>query len=136
MLLLRHASAVDRENWQGDDRDRPLDPRGRAQAAALPQKLENYEIDRILTSPAIRCVDTIEPLAAARGLRFEEREELSEDLHADEGLELVRSLAGEAVLVCGHGGLEEALRDQPVWRKGAVLVVDETLGVVAIVTPD
>jgi 8-oxo-dGTP diphosphatase len=130
VILLRHASAGDRERWQGDDRERPLDERGRTQSEALVAKLANYPVERILTSPALRCLQTVEPLAAARALTLELRDELAEELQETEGWALVRSLARADVVVCGHGGLEHALPDPPKWRKGAALVVDETLAVV------
>ena len=79
----------------------------------------------------MRCVQTVAPLAAARGLDAELRAELGEDIQSTEGRQLVRSLAGRDVVVCGHGGLEGALVDAPRWRKGAVLVVDAELRVVA-----
>jgi phosphohistidine phosphatase SixA len=95
-------------------------------------KLADYAIERILTSPARRCVETVEPLAAARGLEPELCEELSEDEQTSAGRALVRSLAGADVLVCGHGGLEDALHDPPRWRKGSAFVVDAQLAVVAV----
>ena len=69
----------DRDDWVGDDRLRPLDGRGRNQASRLPELLGDYEIARVLSSPAVRCVQTVEPLARSRGLDIEVREELSEE---------------------------------------------------------
>jgi 8-oxo-dGTP diphosphatase len=129
LLLVRHASAGDRDDWDGDDRDRPLDDRGRKQAEELVERLAPYAIEAILSSPARRCVDTVEPLARARGLELEERPELSEELQHTEGIVLVRSVAGRDVVVCGHGGLERALPQAPTWKKGAVLVVGPALDV-------
>jgi phosphohistidine phosphatase SixA len=131
LLLVRHASAGDRARWDGDDGERPLDDRGRRQAAALPALLESYRIDAILSSPAVRCVQTVAPLAEARGLRIETRVELGEDRQMDAGAALVRSLGGRDVVVCGHGGLEIAALDGqvPRWRKGAAFVVSHELTV-------
>jgi broad specificity phosphatase PhoE len=78
LLLIRHASAGDRDDWVGDDLPRPLDARGRDQASRLPDLLGDYEIARVLSSPAVRCLQTVEPLARSRGLDIEVREELSE----------------------------------------------------------
>jgi 8-oxo-(d)GTP phosphatase len=130
LLFLRHASAGKREEWEGDDRERPLDKRGRTRAKELVDELAPYRIDAILTSPYRRCVETVEPLAAARGLEPEHRDELGEELQGTAGVALVRSLAGTDVVVCGHGGLETALVDSPRWRKGMVFVVDDALRVV------
>jgi len=57
---------------------------------------------RILSSPATRCVQTVEPLAEALGLRIEVVDELAEGA-AGKGVELVRSLAGKRVALCTHG---------------------------------
>lgn len=127
LLLVRHASAGDRADWPGDDRVRPLDRRGREQVTRLVELLEPYRVDAILTSPYLRCVDTVVPLAAARGLQADVREELSEELQFSEGVELVRTLAGRDVVVCGHGGLDSVLPDAPKWKKGSVFVVGERL---------
>ena len=98
--------------------------------------LEPYRVDRILSSPAVRCVATVEPLARARGLAIEVGEELAEEQQSSAGAELVRSLRGTGALVCGHGGLEQAaLPDAPRWKKGAVLVLDEDLRVVETLRP-
>ncbi len=67
LLLIRHASAGDRDDWVGDDRLRPLDGRGRNQASRLPELLRDYEIARVLSSPAVRCVQTVEPFPALAG---------------------------------------------------------------------
>ena len=123
LLLVRHASAGDRAKWEGDDRERPLDKRGRKRADELVAQLAPYPVEAILSSPARRCVETVEPLARARGLEIELREQLGEELQATEGVSLVRSLAGRDVVVCGHGGLEQMLAGPPKWKKGAVLVV-------------
>jgi 8-oxo-dGTP diphosphatase len=135
VLLIRHASAGDRGAWDGDDRARPLDERGIRQSVALVELLAPYAIDRILSSPAVRCVQTVEPLALARELAIDVREELAEELQWTLGAELVRSLSGGDAVVCGHGGLEQVLRQPPRWKKGAVFVVDERLDVVGKLRP-
>jgi 8-oxo-dGTP diphosphatase len=132
LLLIRHAWAGDRDAWEGDDHARPLDKRGRRQAERLVERLESYPIEAILSSPARRCVETVEPLARARGLEIEHRAELSEERQGNEGVALVRSLAGRHVVVCGHGGLEHALPDAPKWKKGAVFVVGPSLEVLDV----
>jgi 8-oxo-dGTP diphosphatase len=131
VLLVRHASAGDRQAWEGDDRERPLDERGRGQADELVLRLAPFSIDAIYSSPAVRCVETIEPLAAARGLDVIERDELAEERKSDEGAELLRRLAGQDVVICGHGGLEHALPERRTWRKGAAFVLDKRLRIVA-----
>ncbi len=109
MLLIRHAWAGNRDEWQGDDRLRPLDERGRRQAEALVEQLATFAIERICSSPYVRCVQTLQPLAAARGLAIEERDELGEKRQLSDGATLLRELVDSAAAVCVHGGAETAL---------------------------
>lgn len=125
LLLVRHARAGDRATWRGDDRERPLDSRGIAQARNLVELLESFAVEAIYTSPYLRCTQTVEALAAARSLAIEERDELGEAEQYERGAEFVRSLLDRDVVVCGHGGLESlVLEDPPRWRKGETFVLD------------
>jgi 8-oxo-(d)GTP phosphatase len=47
LLVIRHARSGDRDDWRGDDRERPLDKRGRRQADALVEELEGYPLSRM-----------------------------------------------------------------------------------------
>jgi broad specificity phosphatase PhoE len=132
LLLVRHGSAGKSDEWKAADAERPLDERGEEQAAHLPDVLARFPIERILSSPAKRCLDTVGPLAAARGLTVEPREELSPERQDRDGHILVRSLAGQNVIVCGHGGLETVIAGAPRWRKGTTFVVDDNLHVESI----
>jgi 8-oxo-(d)GTP phosphatase len=124
LLVIRHASAGEREDWDGDDRLRPLDARGRTQASQLVELLDGYEVSCVLSSPAVRCVQTVEPLAGAGGLEVDVRDELAEERQERDGAELVKSLCGENLAVCVHGGLSEAAFGVSQ-KKAEVLVVDE-----------
>jgi phosphohistidine phosphatase SixA len=124
LLLIRHASAGDRDDWVGDDLPRPLDVRGRGQASRLPELLGDYEITRVLSSPAVRCVQTVEPLARSRGLDIEVRQELSEEQQGEAGAALVRSLVGGQTALCVHGGLSDTIAGVSQ-KKGEVLVLDD-----------
>jgi 8-oxo-dGTP pyrophosphatase MutT (NUDIX family)/phosphohistidine phosphatase SixA len=63
LILLRHAEAVPREEWTGPDGDRPLTGEGHAQAARLSALFGAYGIERVVSSDARRCVDTVVPYA-------------------------------------------------------------------------
>lgn len=128
-LLVRHARAGSRNRWCGDDLLRPLDEGGLRRASELVELLAGYEITLIVSSPAMRCVQTVEPLALARGLVVEHWNELGEVEQSGGGRARVRALPGSAALLCGHGGLEHSLSGAPRFRKGAVLVFDEALHV-------
>jgi 8-oxo-dGTP diphosphatase len=134
MLVIRHARAGERTEWSDDDRRRPLDKRGRKQALELVAALSDRRLTRILSSPYDRCVQTVEPLAQARGLEVEIRDELGEEQQLAQGVELVRSLLGQDLAVCGHGGLSDALAGVSQ-KKGETLVLDENGHVVESIRP-
>ena len=121
-----------RDEWKAADAERPLDERGEEQAAHLPECSLGSRSSAILSSPAKRCLDTVGPLAAARGLPIEPREELARSGKIATAHILVRSLAGQNVIVCGHGGLETVIAGAPRWRKGTTFVVDDNLHVESI----
>lgn len=102
ILLLRHASAGSRESWLEDDRFRPLDAEGVRQAAVLASSFDEYGLERIVSSPARRCVETIESLAARLTLSVEEREEVAADAATDRALALLHELDHRPTLVCTH----------------------------------
>lgn len=104
VLLVRHAVALARNLWAGDDAARPLNERGRRQADALVEQLAPFAITRFLSSPTVRCVDTVAPAAAVRGLEVAEAEELAEG-DGPLAVALVRSLLDEEgdVVLCTHG---------------------------------
>jgi 8-oxo-dGTP diphosphatase len=126
-LLIRHATAGDPAAWAGDDRARPLDDEGRSQAVALVVLLEPSPLERVLTSPYLRCVQTVEPLAVARRLPLEYRHELGDDARPEDALALIGQLetAGTRAALCTHGDVIRELLGEEL-AKGGVAVVDAT----------
>ena len=123
ILLVRHATAGERERWQGDDLLRPLDDRGREQAAKLTAVLEPYAIERICSSPYIRCRQTVEPLAEGLGLKIEERDELAEGAGRWAALALARELSESTPVLCTHGDIVLALLGEES-KKGSTWVLE------------
>ena len=105
VYLVRHAKAGDREAWTGADRDRPLSASGRRQAKALVRLLVDRRIERVMTSPALRCVDTVRPLAEQRGLPIESRDELFEGAPFEGRVSLIDEASSVATVMCVHGDL-------------------------------
>lgn len=123
VLLVRHARAGDREAWEGDDRLRPVDKKGRKQAEGLVELLSDYPTERLLSSQYLRCTQTFEPLAAARGLEIEAAPELAEGSTREDVLRLLSSLENEHVAICTHGDVVEELIGD-LMKKGAVEVLE------------
>ncbi len=68
LMLVRHASAGHKAGWPGDDESRPLDAQGAADAQALARLLACFApTARVISSPALRCTETIRPFAAGFG---------------------------------------------------------------------
>jgi phosphohistidine phosphatase SixA len=124
VYLVRHARAGRRSDWEGDDRLRPLDERGRRQAEALDAQLAGRDFRRILSSPFDRCVQTVVPLAQSRGLEIERNDALAEGAGNEAGLGLMRG-AGEPIVACVHGDLIEELLGEKA-KKAATTVLELT----------
>lgn len=106
-----------------DDRLRPLDARGRKQARQLLERLEGQRLERIASSPYVRCMDTVQPLADERGIAVEQRSELAEGSTRDEVFALLDELAGSAFLLCTHGDVVIELLGEEM-KKGELRAVE------------
>jgi phosphohistidine phosphatase len=62
LYIIRHADAGNREEWRGDDADRPLSDLGRRQARALGEafRQRGLAVDAVLASPLVRTRETAE----------------------------------------------------------------------------
>lgn len=100
VLLVRHASAGSRSAWDGDDRLRPLDEKGRLQAEGLVRILSRFEVGDIVSADFVRCVETVQPLADSVGVAIKQDPLLSESgypNHEEDAAELLRGLGGPEV---------------------------------------
>lgn len=143
--LIRHAKAGDRRTSSGNDLMRPLSKTGRRQAKALVRVLSSRVIERILSSPAVRCVETVKPLADQRGLPIEPRDELLEGAPLPGLLELLEELRSTPTVLCGHGDLIPAAIEHldargalvgpdRGWKKGSVWVLEREAGLIVRAT--
>jgi len=154
ILLIRHGSAGSRRKWEGPDHLRPLDKKGRRQADGLGRALEQTlglpadQIDLILSSPFVRCVETVDPLARSIGRQVGPDVRLAEG-HQEIAAELFwsqvrrdRSDHASSTVLCTHGDVVPALLDEvaasgadlgpvPKWPKGSVWAVEIREGSVA-----
>ena len=126
--MVRHAKAGSRNHWTQDDRLRPLSKKGFQQAEALVSILQPFPISAIFSSPFLRCVQTVEPLARLRKLPLNEIAGLAEghglagamefmgdpkldhavlSTHGDIVWELVAELVKHHVIKPGEGGSDK-----------------------------
>ena len=123
--LVRHAKAGSRSDWAQPDELRPLTPGGVAQASAIADRLRRRPVKRILSSPYVRCMQTVEPLAEALGLEIEQNHALGEDTEPEHTWALLRQLAGTEAVLCSHGNVIPDAVDRAV-REGAKVVGRQT----------
>lgn len=102
LYLVRHAKAGSRSGYDGPDHERPLTQKGRAQADAIAERLAPAGVPRVLSSPYVRCVQTLTPLADRLGLRVETTEALAEGAPFEPVLELLAH-AEDGTALCTHG---------------------------------
>ena len=107
LTIVRHAHAGSQKSFDGPDRDRPLTAKGRRQVAALTRILTSYDVGVIVTSPWLRCRQTVEPLSDALGIAIEEMPELGADASEEEGFDALVARAklagGQMVVASTHG---------------------------------
>ena len=134
LYLVRHAKAGERRLWAGDDTLRPLSKKGWKQSELLAKRLAKLDPGPLHSSPYVRCVQTLEPLAKRVGATIETDQRLGEGESVEPVLELLAEAPDHSVL-SSHGdiipgtllALEDLgakLRTPPDWRKASVWVLD------------
>ncbi len=112
LAILRHGRARSRKAWRADDRERPLLVTGKHQADRLVPVLSAYDLRRLVSSSSTRCVQTLEPYAAATGRKLRTEDQLSEEDASPKAVRAVLSSLTEklydrpasagGLLVCTH----------------------------------
>ena len=133
LFLVRHADAGSRSDWTGDDCIRPLSPVGEQQATGVRTAFAAEPVTRIFSSPAVRCIQTVQPLADELGITIEVADVLREGSWVTEVIGFAESL-DETVVFSSHGDvIPEMLRglvsrgmtllDDWRWEKGSTWVI-------------
>ena len=109
IYLLRHAKAGRRSAWTDPDWLRPLSDLGRIQARDLLHTMHKARFAHILSSPYVRCMESVVPLAAHHGLPVEPTEALEEGAPLDGVLGLMKEHADTGAVLCTHGDIIPAV---------------------------
>jgi 8-oxo-dGTP diphosphatase len=107
LVLLRHAKAVTRDEWQGEDDDRPLDSYGQNQAKRLLAMYQVFNLEQIHSSDAVRCYDTVVAIAKGLSIKLEVTGKLSESTFKkdkEKAFDYAKDLMklNESILLCSH----------------------------------
>lgn len=139
LLLVRGAQAAKRAGWTYSEDNRPLAEDGKKAARSLSVLGSMFRVERVLSSPTNRCVETVAELARRESLEVERSDHLSEG-HMEETLQLVAQARGTGTVLCTHeavmaGIVEHLIRNDRIVmgkrfrvRKGSawVLTGDDT----------
>ena len=140
IIALRHGKAVPPETWDGPDSTRPLMHRGIDQAQSIAPGIAAFGARKLVSSPATRCVSTLQPLSELVGRPITLKPGISQDAHengtGDVGSVLLKRLARKrSAVLCSHGPvlpeiIAELARltgtaEQPALRNAAALSTAE-----------
>ncbi|ROR66171.1 NUDIX hydrolase [Agrococcus jenensis] len=107
IIALRHAKAANPFNWEGGDASRPLTDRGERQSRAVAPGVAAFGPRRIVTSSAVRCRQTVAPLAALTGIAPRATAEISQESSVDPRAALEARIAKavrkrRGTVLCSH----------------------------------
>ena len=117
LIALRHGKAVPPGSWPGPDATRPLEQVGMVQAHRSARAISTYSPQKLLSSTAVRCLATIEPLAEMTGLRVKSRAHLGQDAHEEGTSDLYRMVSKRVAkrrtaVLCSHGPVLPDILDE------------------------
>lgn len=85
LIILRHAKAIKRSDYDGsEDELRPLSGKGRRQSKVLIDVLDAYGIENMVSSPYVRCLETLHRYAKFLGTTVLMSDPLSESGNEDD----------------------------------------------------
>jgi 8-oxo-(d)GTP phosphatase len=119
VYVIRHTKAGERDGWREPDELRPLSKTGRKEALKLWASLKNVPFTRLVSSPFLRCIQTLEPFSDALGIDITIARELAEGepVGGAEAWALAAAADGPAAFST-HGdivqGLVQTLRERGV----------------------
>lgn len=108
LLLVRGAPATPREQWMHSEMTRPLAQDGQTTARVLGNLGSFFEIDRIFSAPATRCMETVAPLAGRESLTLEVSHRLA-DGRIPEAMRLVEDARGTGTVLCTHENVVDGI---------------------------
>ena len=136
LFLVRHASAGVALADPTADLIRPLDAKGREQASALTERLARAGATALHSSPYLRCIQTLDPLAQRLQTNVSVHDVFGEGRSFGAALTMCEGLSPGSV-VCSHGDLIPALIEAMMrrhmtisgptgFRKASVWVIEKS----------
>jgi 8-oxo-dGTP pyrophosphatase MutT (NUDIX family)/phosphohistidine phosphatase SixA len=127
-IVVRHTSAGDKRDWEGDDLLRPLDSHGRAAATDLADALTCFGAARVFSSATARCLETMLPYAGRTGVDLRTDWAFTVGTSKGAGDRFAELLADHIpAIVCTHGELVPELIGRACEELGAAPPKDARL---------
>lgn len=135
LYVIRHGNAGVRAKWKGPDKKRPLTGKGREQALQTADFMARHPVSEIISSPALRCIQTAEPLAAALDVEVGQSKKLKETVPIESIRKYLNTIGPGAIVMTAHkdwiGPLIKDLDSRGVhlrgprqWPKSSIWVFD------------
>lgn len=123
VLIVRHGTAGRKARYKGDDRQRPLDKKGRAQAESLVPQLLAFGGASVYAAEKRRCMQTVEPTARQLGVPVSVESVLTADAYAGDPKRahkrvLAIAAQGGTPVICTQGEVIPSLIDWWCKRDG------------------
>ena len=115
IYLIRHAKAGSRSAWTESDSTRPLDDSGLRQSTAIAQHWDHAAPVAVFSSPRLRCVQTVTPLADRFGMEVQVEPDIEEDTPFERALRVVED-AADGTVFCSHGDVIPEVIDALIRR--------------------
>ena len=125
VFLVRHAHAGDKRKWKRADAVRPISPKGHEQVEDLTSRLLRTPLNAIISSPFLRCEQTVHTLGIRLGLDIKKSKKLLREATPDDVLALIAKYKSRRVVLCTHGEtigplIERLAADPDVDLKGPI----------------
>lgn len=108
IIALRHGKAISPRDFEGPDAERILLREGMRQAESVAAGIAAFGPSKLITSTAVRCVDTIAPTAKLTGLKAKKTDKISQDAWESSEGDVVGVIAKclerrRTAVLCSHG---------------------------------
>jgi len=129
LIIARHGKATPHEDWDGEDSLRPLTAVGMQQSRNIAGGLAAFGPMAIVSSPAIRCLQTVAPLSYKLGMEIRESGKISQDKWTKEGDRVADFIAArfrksKPVVMCSHGPVIPQMVSEIVAQTGGTVTDD------------
>jgi 8-oxo-dGTP diphosphatase len=140
LIIARHGKATPHDEWDGEDSLRPLAAVGMQQSRDIAGGLAAFGPAVIVSSPAIRCLQTVAPLSYKLGMEIRESGKISQDKWTKEGDRVAdfisaRFRKGVPAVMCSHGPVIPQIVSEIITQTGGT-VTDEVRRAASLGTGD